>query len=88
MIAAADEECHGEGMTSVPHIRLQPTKVDAGSPDHDGFLVVAGDALEAVLVRLADEGHGDLRGHWFLEAGFGRCNPLPQSPAFRSPDDA
>jgi hypothetical protein len=29
-----------------------------------------------------------VRGHWFLEAGFGRCNPLPQSPAFRSPDDA
>ena len=40
------------------------------------------DALVAVFVRLEDEGHGDLRGHWFLEAGFGRCNPLPQSPAF------
>jgi hypothetical protein len=47
-----------------------------------------GEALVAVFVRLEDEGHGDLRGHSFLEAGFGHCNPSPQRPAFRSPDDA
>ncbi len=75
-------------MTSAPHIALQPAKVDTRSPDRDGFLVFADDALVAVLVRLEDKAHGDWRGHWFLEAGFGRCNPSPQRPAFRSPDDA
>jgi len=30
-----------------------------------------------VFVR-SEEGHGDLRGHSFLEAGFGHCNPSPQ----------
>src|SRR5215210_1677952 len=49
-------------MTSAPHITLQPAKVDTRSPDHNGFLVFANDALVAVFVRLEDEGHGDLAG--------------------------
>jgi hypothetical protein len=75
-------------MRFAPQVTLQPAKVDTGSPDRDGFLVFADEALVAVFVRLEDEGHGDERGHWFLEAGFGRCNASPHSPAFRSPDEA
>jgi len=75
-------------MLPAPHLALQPAKIATGSPDHDGFLVFADDVLVAVFVRLEDEAHGDLRGHWFLEAGFGRCNLSPQHPAFGSPSEA
>jgi hypothetical protein len=34
----------------------------------------------AVLVQLSGE-HGDLAGHWFLEAGFGRLD-APEHPTF------
>ena len=44
------------------HITLQPIPVMTGSQDHEGHLVLADGQLAAVLVRLADEVHGDKRG--------------------------
>jgi hypothetical protein len=62
-------------------ITFQPVQVMAVVDDGQGQLVLAGDRLVAVLVRLTDGGHGIEREHWFLEAGFGPCSTvLP--PAF------
>ena len=68
-------------------ITLQPIPVMTGSQDQEGRLVLADGQLVAVLVRLADEVHGDKRGGWFLEAGFGHCDG-PQHPVFASLDEA
>ena len=68
-------------------ITLQPIPVMTGSQDHEGRLVLADGQLVAVLVRLADEVHGDKRGGWFLETGYGRCDG-PQHPVFASLDEA
>ena len=68
-------------------ISLQSAKIATGSPDHDGFLEFADDTLVAVFVRLEDEAHGDVRGQWFLEAGFGRCNASLGHLSFKLPDD-
>ena len=68
-------------------ITLQPIPVLTGSQDQEGRLVLADGQLVAVLVRLADEVHGDKRGGWFLEAGFGHCDG-PQHPVFASLDEA
>jgi hypothetical protein len=57
-------------MTS-PRIMTIPIRVDTGSADEDGRLVLASGRLVGVLLRLADESHGESRGAWFLEAGFG-----------------
>jgi hypothetical protein len=54
-----------------PKIMTIPIRVDTGSVDEEGRLVLAGGRLVAVLLRLADEIHGDSCGGWFLEAGFG-----------------
>ncbi|MDB5405909.1 MAG: hypothetical protein JWL84_821 [Rhodospirillales bacterium] len=54
-----------------PKIMTIPIRVDTGSADEEGRLVLAGGRLVAVLLRLADEIHGDDCGTWFLEVGFG-----------------
>ena len=68
-------------------ITLQPIPVMTGSQDQDGRLVLAGGQLVAVLVRLSDEMHGEARGRWFLETGFGRCDGV-EHPVFESLDEA
>ena len=68
-------------------LRLQPVRVATGSDDEEGILVQADGRLVAVLVRLSGEEHGDLRGAWFLEAGFGRCDAA-NPPVFPSLDAA
>jgi hypothetical protein len=68
-------------------ITLQPIPVMAGSRDHEGRLVLADGQLAAVLVRLSDEVHGEERGGWFLETGFGRCDGT-EHPVFESLDEA
>jgi urocanate hydratase len=56
-------------------IYLQPIRVLNDNDDRVGQLVMVDGQLAAVLVRLDGEEHGDdLRGKWFLEAGFGRCS--------------
>jgi hypothetical protein len=54
-----------------PKIMTIPIRVDTGSADEEGRLVLAGGRLVAVLLRLEDNIHGDDCGAWFLEAGFG-----------------
>jgi hypothetical protein len=53
-------------------LTLTSVRVGTATADEDGRLVIAGDLLVAVLVRLAEE-HEEA-GHWFLEHGFGRLN--------------
>ncbi len=67
-------------------ITLQPIPVMTGSQDHEGRLVLVDGQLVAVLVHLSDEMHGEERGRWFLEAGFGRCDG--HHPVFESLDEA
>ncbi len=64
-----------------------PTLVAAGNKDVDGRLVMLNDHLVAVLVRLDREEHGDLMGHWSLEATFGPAAP-PPNQVFATLDDA
>ncbi len=45
--------------------------VETASEDDEGILLFVGGKLVACLVRLADGSHGDLRGHWCIEAAFG-----------------
>ena len=56
---------------------LQAVQIRTGCEDKEGRLVFVTGELVAVLVRLDDEVHGDDRGRWFLEAGFG---PLDEKP--------
>lgn len=69
-------------------LRIQPVPLHTGSGDEDGGLVLADGRLVAVLVRLADRAHGELVGHWHLEAGFGPCAEAPPHPVFDSLDAA
>jgi hypothetical protein len=70
-----------------PKITFQPIRVITGSDDRDGLLVLANAELAAVLVRLDSAVHGDERGAWFLEAGFGPCS-APVQPVFDSLEEA
>lgn len=54
-------------------ISLTPIRVDTGSRDQNGCLAMADGKLVAVIVELEAPEHGDHRGMWFLEAGFGPC---------------
>ena len=60
-------------------LTTMPVRVAAGN-DEEGCLVFSDDRLLAVLVRLSDQ-HGELAGHWFLEAGFGEIDML-EHPTF------
>lgn len=51
-----------------------PISVATGSNDREGVLIFSNGLLVAVLVRLQDEAHEELRGSWWLEAGFGPCS--------------
>jgi hypothetical protein len=47
--------------------------------DEDGVLLYVGGRLVAIFVRLSAD-HGELEGHWHLEASFGlreRMEPFP-----------
>lgn len=54
-------------------VTLDPIMVNTGSADENGALALVDGKLVAVLVELAAEEHGDHRGLWFVEAGFGPC---------------
>ena len=47
--------------------------VMTGTEDREGCLLFVDRTLVAVVVRLDMREHADIRGKWFLEAGFGRC---------------
>ena len=52
-------------------LTFKPIGIATGSTDEEGCLVLKGDRLVAVLVRLSAL-HGEAEGAWFIEAGFGR----------------
>lgn len=54
-----------------PVITRQHIRIATGSSDEDGFLLFADGRLVAIFVRLSDPSHGEMRGRWFLECGFG-----------------
>ena len=70
-----------------PALTLWPVRVATGSDDEEGRLVLADGRLVAVLVHLAGQEHKELRGGWFLEAGFGCC-AVPAPDVFRTLEDA
>ncbi|HEY0523672.1 MAG TPA: hypothetical protein VGD08_09795 [Stellaceae bacterium] len=71
---------------TAPNITTVPIRIDTGSVDTDGRLVLAGGRLVAVLVRLGDETHIDTHNSWFLEAGFGALSGEAQ--VFRTVEHA
>ncbi len=61
--------------------------IATNSDDENAVLLLADGQLVAVLVELADEGHGEQRGNWAVEAIFGlRHDRIP--PSFPSAADA
>lgn len=72
----------------MPFFFVQPVKLAVPNPDEDGMLVFADERLIAILSRLLDDFHGDLKGAWFIEAGFGPCDPSLAPSAFRLPSEA
>ena len=55
------------------YFSLQPAMIDAEAGDDHGLIVRVDDRIVAIFTKLSADCHGQLRGHWFLEAGFGRC---------------
>ena len=53
----------------------------------DGLLVFCNSVLIAVLTHLSSAVHGENRGRWFLETGFGPCSDAGEQ-LFDSSDDA
>jgi len=54
--------------------------IRTNSDDENAVLLLAEGQLVAVLVELADEGHGEERGNWVIEAIFGlQHGRIPQS---------
>jgi len=62
-------------------IEFKPVKVETGSADEDGRLVLHDGRLIAVLVMLEDPDHGPAVGQWSLEAGFNGIDS-PKPPLF------
>jgi hypothetical protein len=61
-------------MVFMVEVTWQPIRVETGSSEEDGRLVLVDGKLVAVLVRLSDEHpQPELHGHWFVEAG---CGPI------------
>ena len=58
----------------------QHVRIATGSSDEDGVLLFADGRLVAIVVRLSDPSHGNMRGHWYLEWAFGDsyCAPCPE----------
>src|SRR5215213_2098354 len=59
-------------MVSMVEVTWEPIRVETGTPEEDGRLVLVNGKLVAVVVRLSDD-HlmPDVQGKWFVEAGFG-----------------
>lgn len=59
---------------------VQPIRIATSTGDESGLLVLIDRRLAAVLSRLEASYHGEARGSWFLEAGFGECAVPPPEP--------
>lgn len=62
-------------------LSCQPAPIACGSERLDGQIVFVDGVLVAVLTRLRGEHYGSHEGHWFLEAGFGPCDPTATKPS-------
>ena len=70
-------------------ITLQPVKVLVDGHDSEGRLIFADDHLTSVIVRLDGEAHlPEQKGHWHLEAGFGKCDARIAPPTFTTLEEA
>ena len=70
-------------------ITFQPVKVLVDGHDSEGKLIFADGQLSAVIVRLDGEAHTpDHKGHWHMEAGFGKCDARVAPPTFGTPEEA
>jgi hypothetical protein len=61
-------------------LALQSVRVETGSLDEEGCLILANEKLVAVLVRLSAD-HPERTGQWYVEKGFGRLDG-PSHPTF------
>jgi hypothetical protein len=68
-------------------IDRRPVTLARAIPDRHACLVFLDGALAALLTRLDDEAHEELRGSWFLEVGFGPFETAGPR-MFESLDDA
>jgi hypothetical protein len=68
------------------NVKLSSTAVRVATEfgDEDGLLIFIVDTLVAVISLLQNEANGELRGKWFLEAGFGPCWGAHDAPLFAS----
>jgi len=64
-------------------ITVQPIRIATASEDETGLLVLIDRRLAAVLTRLDAACHGEARGRWFVETGFGPCAAPPPEPHHR-----
>jgi hypothetical protein len=70
------------------NISCQAARIAARSGNEDGLLIFADHVLMAVVSHLQKSVSGEMRSHWFLEAGFGACETRSDPPEFESPDEA
>lgn len=61
----------GSNGTQVSRTSVYRLRVRTDSADENALLLLADNELVAILVELADEGHGDERGNWMIEKTFG-----------------
>lgn len=60
-------------------ILFQPVLVRNLYEADEGRLAFVDGTLVAILVRLSGDEVAELRGHWFVEAGFGPCEVRQQT---------
>jgi hypothetical protein len=70
-------------------ITFQPVKVLVDGHDSEGRLIFADDQLASVVVRLDGEAHApEHKGHWHLEAGFGKYDSRTAPTIFMTLEEA
>ena len=63
------------------------TRIRTGSADDNAILLLSEGTLVAILVELADDGHGSDRGRWIVETSFG-IDADSRTPMFETADKA
>ena len=61
-------------------VTFEPVRIDTQSDDEDGRLIMVGERLVGVLVRLDSPEQAPLLGYWSLEAGFGPLGWRKEEP--------
>jgi hypothetical protein len=71
-----------------PVITRQQVRIATDSSDEEAFLLFSDGRLAAIIVRLAEPSHGNMKGRWFLECGFGDWYTAPFPEPFADADAA